>query len=110
MIGGYCVHISSDRRHISPTGLTFGLQCYDCVYKQIDGVAVGGSSYGCRDPFRKDYRVTTRPCEGSCYVRTKEHLLHHDIQYVALSALHGPNQTWEIGRFSMKTRRYVGKR
>ena len=21
----------------------------------------------------------------------------------------GPNQTWEIGRFSMKTRRYLGK-
>ena len=34
-------------------------------------------------------------------------LYTNDIHYAINT---GPKQTWEIGRFSMKTRRYVGKR
>ena len=36
--------------------------------------------------------------------------LHEPLKKTFVSKRTWPNQTWEIGRFSMKTKRYVGKR
>ena len=51
-----------------------------------------------------------------CWPSFHEKLTNDEIKFgskiaqtIRLTYGTGPNQTWEIGRFSMKTRRYVGK-